>query len=329
MSEPKGKGWKAALLATGKPLEKSVADRTAEISGTRPIGEYSFGRLNDAGELVEHSVDLRATWSDPGRDIVVDFLVESKYRSRPKMWIYQKSEAGLPGGVSSNALFQNTESFVEGRFFNRKDLRESADYRFALGMSPIEIRDAAKSTQHGQCDDGGRQLAYGTACRIAEAALDTLRDGQLRFVFPIAVTTADLCIHRSSPTMEQVHTASELSDLVEGVDLVVSRFPAPDLEEHVMLRLVQLAKENGRREVESVLASRGIQGVAALAKDLSSKMDGTYLVISYDRLVETMTNIVSYCVAQTQDHVVIRHVDAAKAAVAALFGERAANDGTP
>ena len=308
MSEPTGKGWKDALLTSGRPLETSVARRVLEVDGLRPRAEYEFDRFDPSGQPVIHSVDLLATWEDLGRDLHIDLLIESKFRQRPKTWVYRKSEAAVPGGVSSTRFFQTTEDLVSDRYFNRKGLSERVDHEFLLGSKPVEIHDPERNSKFGPCDDGGRQLAYAVASRMAEAALETLRDGQFRFVLPITVTTANLRVMKSNPTMEEVEAAKSLDDLVEKADLVVSRFPTRDLEKHVLHRLTQLADLAGRAEVNDALLDKGIQGLPGLARRLASQMDGTYIVVPYERLAEVAGRAIDYCVSETHDHFRVHRV---------------------
>lgn len=308
MSEPNGKGWKAALLATGKPLEKSVAERVLEVEGVYPARTYHFERFDRDDNPVPHSVDLLASLKDIGRDIVIEFLVESKYRSRPKTWIYRKSEAAMPGGVSTSMYFQSTDDLLRERHFNRIDLAKIHDFRFSLGYDPSELSDPVKTNNFGQCDDGGRQLSYAVASRMAEAALETLRDGQLRFVLPMTVTTADLRILKSNPTMKEVAGAKSLEDLVEEVDLVVSRFPSPDLEKHIISRLLHLTNNGNDRRVNKILSELGIHGLSGLAKSVAARMDGTYVVLKYERLTSAMAKSISYCMSSTRDRVNIRGI---------------------
>lgn len=315
MSEPNSGGWKSALLATGKPLEKSVAERVAELEGARSAGEYSFSRFNPEGRPVKHSVDLRAVWGDLGRDIRVEFLIEAKHRSRPKTWIYRRSYAKAPGGVSSARLIQSTDDLNPGRHFNRNPLAERADYQYPLGTEPFELNDPIKTGKPSPCDDGGRQLTYGLASLMAEAAVGTLTDGHLRFVLPIAVTTATLRVLKSNPSMEEVEAAKALGDLTEEVPLLVSRFPARDIEEHVRHRLREIVRD-GNDRVAQRFGEGPLKDPLQLAKSVASKMDGTYLVVNYDRLPAVLQRATAFCVAQTSDLFSIRHIDAAKAAVA-------------
>lgn len=289
------RSWKHPLLSTGRPLERSVVECVQAIPELRPIGEYSFESLNSRGVLAEHSVDLLARHSDVANDVGVDLLLESKYRHPGTKRVYRRAVPFTPEGPSLVGAFASTEDLVSGVFFDQLATRKH-DYAFSFGFSPIEVV-GSNGKVLPDCDDGGRQLVSAAAARLADAAIETLRTGVLRFVVPIAVTTCDLQVFREEPSIERVQAAKSLDELTERVEMIVCRHPVRDLEGQIHRRLASECAASERLRLDSALASRGIEGLSGLARILARRLDGTYVVVRYEDLAERLERAIRFCCA--------------------------------
>ena len=100
-NEKKKKDWKDLLLRSGLPLEHDVAD-LLEKHKIYSYGEYSYSRINENGQQLEHSVDIDAEIRLAGAPLY--FLIECKYRDPQKMWFFYPISMGRKSWVNYEVI---------------------------------------------------------------------------------------------------------------------------------------------------------------------------------------------------------------------------------
>ncbi|MEP7319942.1 MAG: hypothetical protein ABI921_14400, partial [Panacibacter sp.] len=184
--------WKSKLLSSGLPLEFDAAKILVEKQLAVSY-DYSYRRLDDI-ENKEFSVDLHADSFFPLDDNLpiqqtVDFLIECKYRTPNKKWIF------LPEILDNNNHTFSTPLKLVDEFSKFSfESRLGAFLEYDLCMKGIEISLDSKDAHEVGIKHGSLQLLYAMPVllhnKIHFALRDIFDEAYPFYIIPILVTNA-------------------------------------------------------------------------------------------------------------------------------------------
>ena len=234
-NEKNKKDWKNLLLRSGLPLEHDVAD-LLEKHKIYSYGEYSYSRINENGQQLEHSVDIDAEIRLAG--VTLYFLIECKYRDPQKMWFFYPISYGRKelGQLQGDRLVKILECLSPARIDSKSFRRFES--QLELCSKGVELLENKKSKDESGIKHGLFQLRYAIPNQVLNLALSQaqeMNDGNLdiKVIIPILVTTAALYVINENKDIKAIHNAKHIEEVAARVNsLVVYQEPAIDLLEY-------------------------------------------------------------------------------------------------
>jgi hypothetical protein len=144
--------WKDHFLSSGLPLEYSVAKVLHNLGLINSL-EYGYERINEFGNEIEFSVDIRINHFTK-TSINACILVECKYKHDGHKWIFTpfhlEDAEILHGFVPINNYSE--KRLVSGYFYNKLYSTENACYKGIeicdSGSNPKTIKEAISQLKH-------------------------------------------------------------------------------------------------------------------------------------------------------------------------------------
>jgi hypothetical protein len=217
------KTWKDHLLASGVPLEHSVA-RIFEELGLRHPKEFRYERKNEVGIPQVFSVDIHSAHIDKERNFWLETLVECKYRHDGTKWVFTPRDYEASFGPKFAQLFVTLDQCCPDRVLDREAYTKFED-KYPLCEKGIELlpEDANPKT----IEQAVRQLRYAVVANTV-SAFSAQRSGALNnpgvpifVIVPIVVTTAELWRLRTGTTVEDVRRAEGIGEVADAQGVVV------------------------------------------------------------------------------------------------------------
>lgn len=220
MSEGK---WKDSLLKSSIPLEHAIAEQLAELDWF-VWGQYAYSRANEVGRNVDFSVDIE-TFKEYSSDThwlgTLKLLIECKYASPGVRWLFlpYPRTAELYGG---NAVHVFDEA-ANKRVTNRR-LLDAIEYEMPYCIRGISLFDSG--FDETAIHRGASQLRYAMPRLATEALSSQLSESHddsinVTIACSILVTSAPLLTLKEGISLDDVHRAKSLNDLVDENDSVI------------------------------------------------------------------------------------------------------------
>lgn len=304
------KEWKKGFLSSGFPLEFE----TAKILAKNRIAlgpDYCYERV-EAGQTKDFSVDLHGTLffptSNPNEITAsLQLLVECKYRTRNKTWVFLP-DVNIPEfSLYSYPLIKAIDEFSFCRVF-KKPL-ERFDENIPLCFKGTEIDLSNNTAYDSEIRHGISQLQYALPLLISrnilEVAYSHPDDVCPFFVLPILVTTAELRVLKEGTTLAKVEETDILADIAEKAPYVaLSNSFGQDFVEHAKRQFKELASIDDYENVEDIekrLRASGLEfyefklpssiGKALAEGKWLEEYCSQFMVCSFDALPEMLDQV--------------------------------------
>lgn len=296
------KPWKDALLATGQPLEHSVARIVAEANLTPPR-EYGYIRPNENAIPTEFSIDIHTSQMglEGGIPFWGEYLIECKYRKEGTRWIFTPEEhEGILGPRLKDALI--TLDVLSDDFSVDRSYVESFSKSYTFCSRGCEIFDKERNLV--SIEQAVSQLKYA----VPNLAADALEHQIGRLLGPkapiflfasIVVTTAELWCLKPGTTVETIRSADELSDVAAQSDILVLYHPPDNLLQRYSASVIkQRFSEEDVARLDAALNARGHHSFSHYTEVISRYWPSHFVIVHYSRFRECLKNLTAFVAAK-------------------------------
>jgi hypothetical protein len=292
------KHWKDALLATGQPLEHTVAQIITE-AGLEPPREYGYIRPNENSVPTEFSVDLHTCQIGMGSDLPFwgDYLIECKYRHDGTRWIFTPEEYRGTFGPRLKDSFVTLDVLADGHRVDRSYIETFSNvYKFCSRGCEITPKERNLVTiEQAVC-----QLKYAVPNLVADAIEHQLGHllGPVAAIFVITsiiVTTAELWCLNPGSTIESIRSADNLDQIATQSDILVLYHP-PDnlLQKYSTSVLKQRFSESEVAVLNESLKLNGMNSFNHYTEIIARYWPSHFVVVHYSRFRECIKNLTTF-----------------------------------